>query len=253
MKCNNKPQPQPPFSYRPRSRALSPYNRSLTARFPIRQAILPNFQRPISAPSMIQPMPKGPSPHLTSPQPLSLKNSQDVNLPLLSQSFIHLPSCTYSILFATELNKQERRGEWHRMAKMAPTYYSNHTSSTRDHFIEPPSLISRLISALPSGLSAQMARVFDSQSASYSTTTRIPRSLRRFERNLLAWSPRRLLSLPHAFIVVWVVLLLWGERWVFKSAVEECRWENWERWVGVYLSFLLARDLRMRLTIDVML
>ena len=122
---------------------------------------------------------------------------------------------------------------------MAPTYYSNANSraaSTRDHFLEPPSLLSRLISALPTSLSVEMQKLFDSQQQSYTSTStahnaiRIPRSLRRLERNC-RWSPRSLLSLPHLFIVVWWVVLLWGERWVFKSAVEECRWENWERWV----------------------
>ncbi|KUJ24128.1 uncharacterized protein LY89DRAFT_703337 [Mollisia scopiformis] len=109
---------------------------------------------------------------------------------------------------------------------MAPTYYS---TSTRDHFVEPPSLLSRLISALPSGLPAQMHRVFESPTQS-TTASRIPRSLRRWERSCLSLHPRRLLSLPHAFIAIWVVLLLWGERWVFRSSVQECKWENWESW-----------------------
>ena len=43
---------------------------------------------------------------------------------------------------------------------------------------------------------------------------------------------RRLLSLPHAFVLLWVVVLLWGERWVFRSAIEACKWEGWERWVS---------------------
>lgn len=41
----------------------------------------------------------------------------------------------------------------------------------------------------------------------------------------------RLLSFPHLLVAVWVVVLLWGERWVFHSAVESCRWDNWESWV----------------------
>jgi hypothetical protein len=113
---------------------------------------------------------------------------------------------------------------------MAPTYYSN---ARANHFHEPPSLLSRLISALPSGLAAEIQKLFDLQSyspTSTSHTMRIPRSLRRWERNW-RFSPKSILSLPHLFIVVWVVLLLWGERWVFNSSVEECRWEDWERWV----------------------
>lgn len=38
------------------------------------------------------------------------------------------------------------------------------------------------------------------------------------------------MSLPHLFVAVWVVTLLWGERWVFQSAVKACQWESWESW-----------------------
>lgn len=47
-------------------------------------------------------------------------------------------------------------------------------------------------------------------------------------RNL---APRRLFSLPHFLVVVWMVILLWGERWVFDSKVETCSWDHWEKWV----------------------
>jgi len=29
----------------------------------------------------------------------------------------------------------------------------------------------------------------------------------------------------------WVVVLWWGERRVFKSAIEACQWDRWEDWV----------------------
>lgn len=41
----------------------------------------------------------------------------------------------------------------------------------------------------------------------------------------------RLVSFPHLLVVLWVVVLLWGERWVFHSKVESCHWSNWEHWV----------------------
>lgn len=41
----------------------------------------------------------------------------------------------------------------------------------------------------------------------------------------------RLLSFPHVLVAVWVVVMLWGERWVFHTTVERCAWENWEKWV----------------------
>lgn len=30
--------------------------------------------------------------------------------------------------------------------------------------------------------------------------------------------------------MVWALLLLWGERWVFQSSINECKWGQWERW-----------------------
>lgn len=41
----------------------------------------------------------------------------------------------------------------------------------------------------------------------------------------------RLLSFPHLLVAVWVVVLLWGERWAFHSKVESCHWSSWEKWV----------------------
>ncbi|KAK4227478.1 putative cell division control protein [Podospora fimiseda] len=40
----------------------------------------------------------------------------------------------------------------------------------------------------------------------------------------------RVFSVPHLLVILWVVVLLWGERWVFHSAVEDCHWSNWEHW-----------------------
>lgn len=51
----------------------------------------------------------------------------------------------------------------------------------------------------------------------------------RVRRNL---SGRRLLSFPHLVVLFWVVILLWGERWVFGTKVQSCDWDRWENWVG---------------------
>ncbi len=48
-------------------------------------------------------------------------------------------------------------------------------------------------------------------------------------------SSRRLLSLPHVLVLLWVVILLWGERWVFDSKVAQCDWDRWEDWVSTPL------------------
>lgn len=55
------------------------------------------------------------------------------------------------------------------------------------------------------------------------------RTARRVRVNL---QPRRVWSFPHLLVLLWVVILLWGERWVFDSKVDRCAWDHWERWVG---------------------
>ncbi|PVH76390.1 hypothetical protein DL98DRAFT_592285 [Cadophora sp. DSE1049] len=116
---------------------------------------------------------------------------------------------------------------------MAPSYYnSNSHSSTRDHFLEPPSPFSRLLLSLPPSLAAQMQRLWSYASSDrqaytpVSTATPHSRVPRRWQR----WHPRQLLSLPHLFVLAWVLALFWGERWVFQSSVESCGWGSWERW-----------------------
>jgi hypothetical protein len=34
-------------------------------------------------------------------------------------------------------------------------------------------------------------------------------------------------------VVVWLLVLWWGERLVFRNSISACRWENWEPWVFV--------------------
>lgn len=56
--------------------------------------------------------------------------------------------------------------------------------------------------------------------------------------------PRRLFSFPHALVLVWVLVLLWGEHWVFHTTVERCGWDNWEKWVRPSVSgrLVFSRD-----------
>ncbi|KJK80068.1 hypothetical protein H634G_04307 [Metarhizium anisopliae BRIP 53293] len=58
-------------------------------------------------------------------------------------------------------------------------------------------------------------------------TTATLRVAHQIRRNLTL---RRLLSFPHFLFLFWVVILLWGERWVFDSKVAKCDWESWEKW-----------------------
>jgi len=63
----------------------------------------------------------------------------------------------------------------------------------------------------------------------------VARALRQARRNFTA---ARLFNVPHLLVVVWFVILLWGERWVFHSRVERCHWSDWENWVSLLNSFL---------------
>lgn len=47
-------------------------------------------------------------------------------------------------------------------------------------------------------------------------------------RNMAA---SRVLSFPHVLVALWVLVLMWGERWIFHTKVESCHWSNWEKWV----------------------
>ncbi|KAI0474590.1 hypothetical protein F4859DRAFT_481316 [Xylaria cf. heliscus] len=41
---------------------------------------------------------------------------------------------------------------------------------------------------------------------------------------------RRLFSFPHLLVALWLLVLLWGERWTFASKVDRCDWDHWEDW-----------------------
>ncbi|KAG5980634.1 hypothetical protein E4U55_003817 [Claviceps digitariae] len=53
------------------------------------------------------------------------------------------------------------------------------------------------------------------------------RTAHQIRRNLVS---RRVFCFPHFLFLFWMVILLWGERWVFDSKVEKCDWGTWEKW-----------------------
>lgn len=61
---------------------------------------------------------------------------------------------------------------------------------------------------------------------------------RRSQRPRQLWNIRRLLTVPYGLIVLWMVLIWWGERRVFQQRIDECDWNTWEHWVCLATSHL---------------
>ncbi|KUI54727.1 Cell division control protein 1 [Cytospora mali] len=59
------------------------------------------------------------------------------------------------------------------------------------------------------------------------TITMLLQTAHQLGRNL---TPSRLFSIPHVLVILWVLVLMWGERWIFHTKVESCHWSNWEKW-----------------------
>ena len=47
-----------------------------------------------------------------------------------------------------------------------------------------------------------------------------------------AWNLRGLLGIPIALVIIWMLVLWWGEEATFRGKVEDCAWDRWESWVG---------------------
>ncbi|KAL5346229.1 hypothetical protein ACLOAV_008497 [Pseudogymnoascus australis] len=110
---------------------------------------------------------------------------------------------------------------------MSSNYNHLRTRSSRDHFMEPPSVLSRILSILPTRFAVVALRTLDKPRGAIA---RLPSTLRNARRAARRPTLRSFVNVPNAFIAIWFLLLLWGERWAFHSAIKQCRWENWERW-----------------------
>ena len=43
-------------------------------------------------------------------------------------------------------------------------------------------------------------------------------------------------------VLIWLLVLWWGERRVFKSSIEGCQWDLWEAWVCHQNAFSLCKE-----------
>ncbi len=121
---------------------------------------------------------------------------------------------------------------------MPSSYTHPPPRSSRNHFVEPPSFSERFMNSLPDNLVPFIEHPLP-RASPVSTTPklRIQRHIRRAQQRLI---PKRLLSLPNILILSWVLLLWWGERWVFRSSIANCLWSNWEKWVCASLLQMLS-------------
>ena len=51
------------------------------------------------------------------------------------------------------------------------------------------------------------------------------------EHAILNKIKRRLLTLSTALVLLWICVLVWGERRIFEQSVAQCLWQQWESWV----------------------
>lgn len=100
------------------------------------------------------------------------------------------------------------------------------SSSLRNHFVEPPSLLERLRRSARLWLAELWARLV----ASVSAVQR--RARRRGWRHEVWCAAKGAFSIANALIMVWLFTLWWGERTVFRDSVRSCAWDGWERWVS---------------------
>lgn len=108
---------------------------------------------------------------------------------------------------------------------MAPPYHRSSKYSTRNHFVEPPSILDRIVDNLPAFITTRIQYLVDPSTYSL-------RTIRRWKQRI---GVRTFINVPNAFILIWFLVLLWGEKWVFEDSIAACDWKSWEKWVSTPL------------------
>ncbi|KAI9789459.1 MAG: hypothetical protein M1816_006001 [Peltula sp. TS41687] len=109
-------------------------------------------------------------------------------------------------------------------------------SSSRDHFIQPPSLIDRSLNYLdrklpsPPSSSDDETYNYGLPRPSLSSSRKSHHHHNALRLRLSQWRWRHLFTLPVLLTLTWFVVLYWGERQVFVSSIRACNWSQWESW-----------------------
>ena len=109
---------------------------------------------------------------------------------------------------------------------MTNTFYHDQSYSWKTPDECDPSLAKSLYSILLREVQS-LVRVLGQDKTSRNDT------LRRCVDRLRGWSKAKI-----GLVVIWVLMLWWGERITFGSSVSSCEWEKWEHWVPIWLKFL---------------
>lgn len=105
-----------------------------------------------------------------------------------------------------------------------PSFSSSSHSSSRNHFVEPPSLVDRSWNYL-----ARKTGAVTDDGDVLPGASSLSRSWPSQRRGSAAAS-WRIWSVPNLLTLAWLLLLWWGEHGVFSSSVRRCDWESWEKW-----------------------
>lgn len=57
---------------------------------------------------------------------------------------------------------------------------------------------------------------------------------------------RGLCTLVKLCVVVWCIVVYWGERSAIHNSVDDCRWEKWENWVCPYKPCHISQGIPRR-------
>lgn len=94
--------------------------------------------------------------------------------------------------------------------------------SSRNHFVDPPSIIDRI-----DGIRKLCWRKPGSSSSSALATSQLRSRPNAIPPSSLLF---RIFSVRNCLIILWSVLIWWGERGSFRDSIESCHWHQWEQW-----------------------
>ena len=106
--------------------------------------------------------------------------------------------------------------------------YNNGFPRGRNPFQNDASLVERLLSLLKSLATSLLLACRGRGRGPRALFGFVSGAARQVRRNM---TKRRLLSFPHLLVLIWILVLLRGERWIFHWKVEHCQWNHWEKWV----------------------